>query len=425
MHSLFAAKKNCFPYRNTLLKHQVKAPGMSLPSSIFKTPNSVRLSRELRLLQVFASAWASKEEACLVNAPDTYPLPIVPRNEILAQVARANPTAPQLTLSLKQNLAYVKSLLQFYKAGVKNVWNNRTKVNTLRRESFAINRVNKDGKEISAALPSFQKLTCEMALALHMSQMELEVLIRNKAGHVKKSLAADDIVDKGIFKLSRAQYQLLRRTQVDFPKIPFFAVVALVCAEMTPLLCYAVPEITPLTCLLPSLLPRLWGAQLKQNLSLDMSQKPNWDKIPWETAYSLPLDRVQRLCQSLRLVSRFVPISLYSDKRLRDLLHQHYQYLKVDNYYLLGLNSGGNLWNLDDSELILACLERGLVKDLKAVQGTSGDSDLTKSALLELRVKLLQFLVDSHTRNVGYLDIALPVSETINIDDFLKLRPLI
>ena len=89
-----------------------------------------------------------------------------------------------------------------------------------------------------------------------------------------------------------------------------------------------------------------------------------------------------------------------------------------------GLNGDGNMWNLNDQELVLACLERNLIQNI--VYDTklfNQISDPIQKQMFQdkymgkLRVKLFQYLVDFDSFNIGYLAVnhAIPREEEVNV----------
>lgn len=398
---------------------------MSLSSKlgVWILPNSKeQLLKQTRNNQLAYSLWKNEApKSDTLNALTTLPLPIKPKAEIYRDIKVENPNKSGFPLKFKQFYGYGKSLIGFYKGGVKNVWNNQKEYRQLKTKQFKImNQVTPKGIDTSLKISS-KKLTSEMAQVIYMSRVENKTLADNESngsvGVTKHNEQSKDNykvdIDENLFNLSRLQYQLIRRTPDDFMKLPVFAVILAIFMECTPLLCYLFPEVTPLTCVLPSISVRLYNPKNMRTLK-DLTQRElndsNFASVALKTAFNLPIDQVKYLCKSLNLVSRYIPIPIYPESLLRGKLQKHYNYLSVDNYYLSGLNNNGNIWNLDYQELIMACLERNLISDLKK-EALEFDKvkDEAKRHLLEqdntdkLRVKLFRFIVDFPQYNVGYL----------------------
>ncbi|EMG45360.1 hypothetical protein G210_4463 [Candida maltosa Xu316] len=264
-----------------------------------------------------------------------------------------------------------------------------------------------------------------MSQRIFMEKIELETYEKTTKNDIKKEVKKEDASSQ-LFNLTREQFQLYKRTPEDFYKIPLFALVCIVFEEFTPIICYVIPEITPSTCILPQILPRVWnphGILKLKELNQELTEEEMID-LSSKTSYNLDIQHVRLLCQSLRLVSRYTPVSMYPESYLRGKLQQYYNYLVIDNYYLSGLNNDGNLWNLTNQELILACLERNLIQDI--VYDTkmfNQISDPIQKKMFEdkymnkLRVKLFQFLVDFPNFNIGYLGVnhVIPRQEEVDI----------
>lgn len=372
---------------------------------------------QLSRSQVLASLW-KKSGGSSVNSPGTLPLEILSKEEIYANVAKEKGTSR--LLKVNQGFSYAKELIKFYRHGVAAVWQNNKKVKELRRRKYKLTgQLDRAGADTAVALPRFASLCTSMAQTLYMNFVENKNLAENTATDVVRTdKAPAKVMDESLFLVTRGEFQLLKRTPGDFAKIPVFAVVAAIFAEMTPVICYAFPEITPSTCVLPSILPRVWNAKAGKKLRALITHEsaaPLGD-YAMKTAYNLPLDHVHLLAAVLRLKSKYIPLRMYPESVLRGRLQNYYNYLMVDNYYLSGLNGGGNLWGLNISELVVACLERNLVDDIDAlVKIQSLGTEAEKRGEIErLQLKLFQSVANFHNCNIGYLAIGhlLPVPET-------------
>lgn len=400
------------------------------PTSKVKFSPQVKKSPLLYSLWYKSASWNRDND--LLNAPSTLPLHVKPKAEIFHETSMENPDKSGYSLKFKQYTTYGKTLVKFYRKGVTNVWNNKRELNGLTKKEYKIiNQLNNRGKQVDIRIPNFQKLTHEMAQAIYMNQIENRTFNDSNRGDVIKSDAVEKTIDSKLFNLSRDQYQLLRRTPRDFIKLPSFAVIFAIFFEFTPLLCYAVPEITPLTCVLPSLLPRIWNANASKSLRDYRINKfgENLDDLALRNAYNMPRDEAKLLAKAVCLTSNYVPNSLYPETVIRRRLQQHYNYLKVDNYYLSGLNgpSSGNIWNLSNQELLRACLERNLILSLKQdVQDFDNIKDEASKAVKEeeyfdqLRLKLFHFIVDFELYNIGYLGINHLIKDPMDSEKILQ-----
>lgn len=352
------------------------------------------------------SIWhgSTEKDDVAVNALSTLPIQMKSKAELYEQVRVENPQKSGWGLKLSQTTAYGKAVFRFYKEGVRNVWNNKREMNQLMKTEFKIqNQVDNKGQSVNLKVPSFSKLVFELTQALNMNKIENEQIRLATKGDVVKNDKVDVVYDEQLFNISRSQFQLINRTLKDFIKLPAFAVIFMIFVEMTPILCYAFPEITPLTCVLPSILPRLWdsksAAKVRQ-LRSDESKVEDW---ALETAYNIPYESLVPLTGQLGLRSKYLPSAFYPESYLRNKLHRYYNYLVVDNYYLSGLNGNGNVWDLTDEELVQASLERCLISDVGAFVKIPPEAKAAE--LKKLRLKLLRAIIDMDNFSVGYLTV--------------------
>lgn len=358
---------------------------MSIKSGFWTLPATKSiLQSEIALNQLIASLYKSTNPADVkINATSTLPANLKSKSQIYQEIHQQNPEKSGFPLKFKQFLGYGKSVIKFYKTGFVNVWNNHKQVKKLQSQFSLHERVNQKGQLVEFKITKFPSLCHEMAQVIYMSRVE-----HNNTGKEE--------VSPELFRVSRSQFQLLKRTPKDMMKIPAFAIIFAIFVEMTPLLCYVFPQITPLTCVLPSIVPRLWNSKYNQavkQLAEKQAESKLAESIASQTPYNMPILQVRALVQCLNLVSKYIPVSWYSETVLRDRLQNHFNYLTVDNYYLSGLNGDGNVWDLVYDELVIACLERNLVLDIKNMKEE------------ELRDKLVKHIVDAKNYNVGYLNI--------------------
>ncbi|EDK39470.2 hypothetical protein PGUG_03567 [Meyerozyma guilliermondii ATCC 6260] len=352
------------------------------------------------------SIWhgSTEKDDVAVNALSTLPIQMKSKAELYEQVRVENPQKSGWGLKLSQTTAYGKAVFRFYKEGVRNVWNNKREMNQLMKTEFKIqNQVDNKGQSVNLKVPSFSKLVFELTQALYMNKIENEQIRLATKGDVVKNDKVDVVYDEQLFNISRSQFQLINRTSKDFIKLPAFAVIFMIFVEMTPILCYVFPEITPSTCVLPSILPRLWdsksAAKVRQ-LRSDESKVEDW---ALETAYNIPYESLVPLTGQLGLRSKYLPSAFYPESYLRNKLHRYYNYLVVDNYYLSGLNGNGNVWDLTDEELVQASLERCLISDVGAFVKIPPEAKAAE--LKKLRLKLLRAIIDMDNFSVGYLTV--------------------
>lgn len=414
---------------------------------------------QLRTTPHLASLW-QKGPGGTLNCTRSMPMEIGLRQEIFAAAAQNPGRAP---VRVAQTVAYAKALARFYRYGLGAAWRNIKTARALRRQYVLSPWVDRAGDAGAISLPRFRVLARAMAQAIYMDKMEgdkvrkiqraektdttetekakteaqpakTEAIVTTPesfsteksetakteatgaeatadATEVVKTpsdstLSGESVVLSGegvLFSLARRDFQLLRRAPPDAAKLPLFALVATLLGELTPLICYAVPEIMPLTCCLPLLLPRVWRAAPLENVrALVRAQPP--DAYAQKTAFALPPAHVRALCLALRLKARYIPLWMYPEKVLRQRLQDHYNYLCVDDFYLSGRNGDGNVWSLTPQEVVLACLERNLGGDVR--QLVSGTEPERRERLAQWRLKLVQYLANAPAANVGYLGVA-------------------
>lgn len=331
-----------------------------------------------------------------VNAPLTLPSTLIPKSQLNDEIAAKNPGAAPITLKFKQFIGFGKQILKFYKNGIVNVWKNHKVITELQKRVYVVD-IDSQGLEQRQVPTNFGKLTEEMLTVLYESKLQLKLLPAPE-----------------LFAISRSDYQTIRRTKQDFYKLPMFAILFVIFEESMPVLCYLLPEVTPSTCVLPNLLPKIWGFPKYTNelRQLKADRYPTAeDKVTgaMQTAYLMPLDEAQRLCRVLRLTPRLIPTNWYPETSIRNRLQAYYNYLVVDNYYLSGLNGNGLVFDLMPQELAEACLERQLIDDIGKFKEISDIADPEKRQAAhdelqgELQTKLAKFIVDFETFNMGLI----------------------
>lgn len=398
-------------------------------SGIFLPTSRKDLESELRRSYLFRAIWERKDlngSNDTLNAPETLAAEVPERWLVFKRVANENKLGNVLRLKLKQWFTYGKEIIKFYKHGGTNIWKNRKQLKHITKEKYKLGGVlNTKGQDIEVKLPAFNELTMEMANRLYLDHVETKAERDNITGDV---IRKDNLIktnSSNFFTLTRHDYQLIKRTSRDIIKLPVFGLIFLVFMECTPLVCYILPEITPLTCILPYFLPKVWNSKSSVKLLEERSDSiDSWENLALKNAYNLPIDQARLLAKCLRLTSRYIPNFLYPESLVRKRLQQHYCYLCVDNYYLSGQNSEGNVWNLLPQELMSACLERNLISDIgQDLDHISSIKDEVKrDQLLDryyktLRVKLMLFIVNFEKFNLGFVGIQNLLEKSYNLED--------
>jgi len=78
---------------------------------------------------------------------------------------------------------------------------------------------------------------------------------RSITSRLPPSTSIPDALEKGL--LSRAEWQLIRRSRQDIKKVPLFALVFMICGEFTPLVVIFMTGVVPRTCMIPKQVQKL------------------------------------------------------------------------------------------------------------------------------------------------------------------------
>ncbi|CCH40493.1 Pentamidine resistance factor, mitochondrial [Wickerhamomyces ciferrii] len=326
-------------------------------------------------LQYLWTAPYSKPQPDEINAPSTVPIVLRTKPAVFKSVVDENPKLSGLRLQIKQYTAYTKSVIHFYKVGIQNVWRNRRDVSAIKKK-FYVESVDKHGQVIKRRFRNGEDLT--------------NILSNLKALQIVEQETLKKLDKTSILKISRQEYLKIIRTEQDFFKIPLFALITLIFAEMTPVICFIFPELAPSTCVFPGLLKKKYNSATKATHELSKIRKERYldyylkNETPFQSIYTIPNDELRLLVESLNLKSRYLPTNLYPISILQSRLKNHMTKIDIDNNFLINesLNNDGNyLWNVSKGELIRSCLERGLIDFTK--------DDLYKLGSHDLKIRLL------------------------------------
>ncbi|CCE80366.1 Piso0_003482 [Millerozyma farinosa CBS 7064] len=405
------------------LRHLPRASSLFLPTS------RKDIESELKRSYLFRSIWERKDlngSNDTLNAPETLAAEVPARWLVFERVANEKKQSNVLLLKFSQWFSFGKVIIKFYKHGGTNIWKNRKHLKHITKEKYKLGGfLNTKGQDIEVKLPAFNELTMEMANRLYLDHIETKAETDNTTGDVVRKDNYIKTNSSNFFSLSRHDYQLIKRTSRDIIKLPVFGLIFLVFMECTPLVCYMIPEITPSTCVLPYFLPKVWNSKSSlQLLEKRADLVDSWEDLALKNAYNLPIDQARLLAKCLRLTSRYIPSFLYPESLVRKRLQSHYCYLCVDNYYLSGQNSEGNVWNLLPQELISACLERNLIPDIKkdldhisSIKDEAKRNEFLDIYFKTLRVKLMLFIVNFEKFNIGYVGIQNLLEKSYNLED--------
>jgi pentamidine resistance factor len=325
------------------------------------------------VLQRLWSTPHSASETDTLNATNTLPIVLRSKDAVFHDVSRENADMQGLTLKFKQFTTYFKAVIYFYRIGIQNVWRNRKLMTQIKRK-YHVESVEARGKVLRRKLRNGQDIVNSLIALETFERIEQEAL--------------KTIDSTLILNITRKEFQTVLRTERDVFKIPLFAIILVIFAEMTPLLCYMIPEIAPSTCVFPGLVKKMYHHATKAQADLSRlrmerySRSYSHDEYPFQSVERLPDDELRLLAQSLNLISRYLPIGLYPSSILQSRIMKRFNEIRADNFFLV--TGRQNLWNLNKNELIRCCIDRSLVDFSK--------DDLSHIGVHELRMRLFFFL---------------------------------
>ncbi|KAH8819660.1 hypothetical protein F5884DRAFT_659083 [Xylogone sp. PMI_703] len=156
--------------------------------------------------------------------------------------------------------------------------------------------------------------------------------------------------------LTRSDFQLLARNSHDVKRVPIFALVFLICGEMTPLVVIALSGVVPWTCRIPKQID-------SDRRKIEERRRSSFRELTMEPPVEAGVEKLARpqlrhISSSLGLSARMwdwvggLPSSL-----LRIKLRHRLEYLKMDD---LLIASNGGVAAMDIEEVKLACVDRGI-----------------------------------------------------------------
>ena len=165
--------------------------------------------------------------------------------------------------------------------------------------------------------------------------------------------------------LSRADFQLIRRTRHDINKVPFFALIWIVCGEFTPLVVLSFAEAIPRTMWIPKQVQKMReGAEKRRAESSDASVAllagPSRQSDIESMAKGLQRNVLKSYAQSLGLYpiwwDRWIP-AVITTSLLKRRVYSRFGELEVDDF---AIKRDGGVGKMTEGELQMACEERGL-----------------------------------------------------------------
>lgn len=312
-------------------------------------------------------------ETDTLNATHTLPITLRTKEAVFYDIKKENEELKPFQLSVKQYIAYAKSVIHFYRVGVQNVWKNRKLAQDIRKK-YHVEIVESRGRVVQRQIRNGKDMVNSLVALESFERVEQEAL--------------ETLDPTLVLNITRSEYQTVLRTERDFFKLPAFAVILVVFGEMTPLLCYMIPEIAPSTCVFPGLVTKMHRGATKAREKLTKLRLEryggyyNRGEFPFQSVEKLPDDELKLLAKSLNLVSRYIPVGVYPSSILQSRLVDRFNRIKVDNHFLI--SNDQNVWNLNKNELIRCCVDRALVDFSK--------DDLNHIGVHELRMRLFFFL---------------------------------
>lgn len=183
---------------------------------------------------------------------------------------------------------------------------------------------------------------------------------RNIISRLPASTPPSDALANGL--LSRAEWQLIRRSRQDIKKAPLFALIFMVCGEFTPLVVMFMSAVVPRTCKAPQqVLKTREKAEMRRSNSFrdGSTWADDANEVNARTSISnLQPSQIAHIGRSLGLYSSvwdrlgFVP-KLMVKRRIANWK----RYIDMDD---AAITKSGDLPLMEAEEMRIACEERGL-----------------------------------------------------------------
>ncbi|RAL06342.1 uncharacterized protein BO80DRAFT_420639 [Aspergillus ibericus CBS 121593] len=233
---------------------------------------------------------------------------------------------------LKHYISIGRAYLTFYKTGLKNVYHN-----------------------YRAAQPLHRTLNLSLFVSPPATTTSASSFLKTLHSH----------------NLSRAHFQLLRRSAYDIRRIIPFSLVLVICGEMTPLAVLALGNvITPLTCRIPRQLEKervkraVWkrnalvpvGSVTAPTVGSEAEMRVLKSMVDGEWVRTAGARDVLRACAALGLTKTHTRPESLVEVVYRPRLRRYAEYLEVDDALI---RSGGGVSGMEAAEVRLAVEERG------------------------------------------------------------------
>lgn len=225
-----------------------------------------------------------------------------------------------------------KQTVLLYKNGIKSVWKNYRQSKNFMKENGIMNT---------------------QALIRHVQDTAY-------AQSLKNSNNSNGLIKPSENHITRAQYQRILRSMIDFPKLPLFAVIFGIFFEFTPLIVAIFPRITPSTCVLPFQQRRDLNNVNKKIISLKEIGKDNNngddEKTSAASVHQLTRPQLNALA-GVFFYRQVLPSFIYPSGILKNKIKSHIDRVKTDDILL---SRYGSVAALSTEELHSACLDRAI-----------------------------------------------------------------
>lgn len=345
-----------------------------------------------------------------INAVTTLPVSLLSRQQVFQNVIKEaqlkNPTKQygENSLFIKKWFTFGKAIIAFYKHGIVNVWKNQTSKKHILKEKYYVDLINftanhkKSTAVQSSSEPSQQFIRGKIGSGKELTKYLLNEIYLGTVTDTKKAQQQQHMKKRekveqkptqstSLLKISRAEYQLILRTERDFPKLPIFGLLFLLFEEMTPLVCFLVPSLIPSTCILPNLLKKQELLQIgaltkivpiadanSSTVTMVNEKKQTGAELISEY-FKIPGKLHQLTMAELRYLHKFFKLPLltrFSRLAMVKALEQHRNEVIVDNY--LVLNDGG-FEKMNIAELVRSGNQRGLISAIELVSEESSSGE--------------------------------------------------
>lgn len=379
------------------------------------------------LIRMSRQRWPSKdipmkvdEKQDDINSTSSLPqLHILKSNDELRKIL--NHDRPDLKSELKKRITtkyhILQNYIQFFKAGISNVWKTYWKLKkTVYRKTDPLYVFDNglDRNDTATGNPRDKKLLLKSRTVEQIIN-ELATAVRCKENTMKEKMwLFETDSDRNYVRLKRSAMQEMLRNKLDAPKVPFFALILLLLEELSVAVCWISPYILPTTCLYPKFMPRYFSrAIIAQRRLKELRQNRSLEEIASSNPFSMDTEETIMMCEFLMVNSSFKWVNYLENKDfMRRRLLQRYKEITVDNYLII---RDGGVEKLTELELFSTCLRRGLI-DLqllatKIKRNPNGgykdyfDFDQMKS---DLRTFIVNF--DNRRNNVGLLGLSVTTS---------------